>query len=96
VNLFVDILIAISSLGFLFLWLLFVRLREVTRTRQLKRHRSKAEGLCDLLNFAAVVAPGVVIGKNGALISGWEYVGADTCSLSDLNVTLYQFVLIKR
>jgi type IV secretion/conjugal transfer VirB4 family ATPase len=81
-NLFAPLLISIAAVGLLFLWLLFRRLTEVTRTRQLKRHRSRIEGLCDLLNFAAVVSPGVVIGKNGALIAGWEYSGQDQGSLS--------------
>jgi type IV secretion/conjugal transfer VirB4 family ATPase len=80
-NVFIPLLISIASVGLLFLWLLFVRLREVTRTRQLKRHRSKGEGLCDLLNFAAVVSDGVVIGKNGSLIAGYQYEGIDQGSL---------------
>ena len=67
----------------LLICLLWVRLRQVNRTHQLKRHRSKREGLCDLLNLAACVSPGVIIGKNGALIAGFEYVGNDNESLSD-------------
>ena len=82
-NLFTPLLISIAAVGLLFMWMIFRRLSEVTRTRQLKRYRSKSEGLCDLLNFAAVVAPGVVIGKNSALIAGWEYTGEDTGSMPD-------------
>ena len=76
-NLFAPLLVAISASGLLLVWLLLARLQEVNRTRQLRRFRRKDMGLCDLLNFAAVVAPGVVIGKNGALIAGWEYTGED-------------------
>ena len=77
------LIIAISGLGLVLIWLLFSALRRVNRTRLLKRHRSKREGLSDLLNMAACVGPGIVIGKNGALIAGWEYAGNDTASLSD-------------
>jgi type IV secretion system protein TrbE len=82
INALNSVIVVISGVGLLFIGLLWNRLRAVNRTRQLKRHRSKRAGLCDLLNFAACVAPGVVIGKNGALIAGWEYVGNDNASLT--------------
>jgi type IV secretion system protein VirB4 len=64
--------------------MLLARLRAVDQTLQLKRHRSGEAGVCDLLNYAAVVADGVVIGKNGALIAGWEYTGDDHASVTDI------------
>ncbi|WP_163071570.1 hypothetical protein, partial [Acinetobacter baumannii] len=33
--------------------------------RKLARHRSKDEGLADLLNYGAMVDDGVIVGKNG-------------------------------
>ena len=63
--------------------ILYTRLRAVDQTLQLKRHRSREAGLCDLLNYAAVVADGIVIGKNGVLIAGWEYTGDDNGSTTD-------------
>src|SRR6478672_11029578 len=83
INCFNSVIVVISGVGLLLIGLLWDRLRAVNRTHQLKRFRSKREGLCDLLNFAAVVAPGIVIGKNGALIAGFEYVGNDNASLTD-------------
>ena len=83
INALNSIIVTISGMGLLLICLLWDRLRQVNRTRQLKRHRSKREGLCDLLNFAACIGPGIVIGKNGALIAGWEYLGSDNTSLSD-------------
>ena len=83
INAFNSVLVVISGVGLLLIGLLWDRLRQVNKTRQLKRHRSKREGLADLLNMAAVVAPGIVIGKNGALIAGFGYVGNDNESLSD-------------
>jgi hypothetical protein len=76
-------LFSIAALGLGLVAMLYSRLREMDRTLQLKRHRSREAGLCDLLNYAAVVADGVVIGKNGALIAGWEYTGDDNASTTD-------------
>ena len=44
----------------------------------LKGFRSKAAGLTDLLPYAAMVAPGTALLKNGALLAAWEYFGQDT------------------
>jgi len=77
------LILTISLVGLVLVGLLYVRLRQVDRTLQLKRHRAQDEALCDLLNYAAVVDDGVVMGKNGALIAGWEYTGADNASVTD-------------
>jgi type IV secretion system protein VirB4 len=79
----IPLLISISLIGLLLLTMLYWRLREIDRSCLLKRHRTREAGLCDLLNYAAVVSDGVVIGKNGALIAAWEYTGADSASSSD-------------
>ena len=78
------LLVIIAGLGLLLLAMLWARLRAVNETLQLKRHRSSEPGVCDLLNYAAVVSDGVVIGKNGALIAGWEYSGQDQASVTDM------------
>jgi type IV secretion system protein TrbE len=77
------LLLFISLVGLVLVGLLYARLREVDRTLQLKRYRSKDDALCDLLNYAASVAPGIVIGKNRVLIAGWEYSGDDNASSTD-------------
>ena len=79
----ITLLFAISFAGLVLIGMLYWRLREVDQTLQLKRHRSTEPGVCDLLNYAAVVADGVVIGKNGALMAGWEYTGDDNASATD-------------
>lgn len=63
--------------------ILFARLREVDREFTLKKYRSKDEGLADLLNHAAVVADGVMVGKNGAFMAAWLYQGDDHASSTD-------------
>jgi type IV secretion system protein TrbE len=78
------LLVGIAGVGALLVGMLCVRLRELDETLQLKRHRSQEQGVCDLLNYAAVVSDGVVIGKNGALMAGWEYSGEDSASTTDI------------
>ena len=46
----------------------------------LKTFRHTARGLPDLLNWAAVIDDGVVLGKDGALMAGWFYRGEDLAS----------------
>ena len=42
--------------------------------------RTKAKGLPDLLPYAALVAPGVVLNKDGSFLGAWEVRGQDTAS----------------
>ena len=61
----------ISSTGLVLLSLLFCEIRLKTRERLLKKHRSHQAGLSDLLNYAAVIDDGVIVGKNGSLMTAW-------------------------
>lgn len=76
----IGIITAISVLGFLLLVSLFAKIRGVTNATKLKQYRSKDEGLADLLNYAAVVDDGIVLGKNGSLMAAWIYRGKDLSS----------------
>lgn len=51
----------------------------------LKLHsfRSRAKGLPDLLPYAALIAPDVVLTKDGTFIAAWDIQGADTESSTD-------------
>ncbi|EHJ48805.1 CagE, TrbE, VirB component of type IV transporter system, conserved region [Solidesulfovibrio carbinoliphilus subsp. oakridgensis] len=46
----------------------------------LKRFRSRDKGLADLLNYAALIAPGIVLCKDGALLGGFSMNGRDMAS----------------
>ncbi len=46
-------------------------------------YRSKAKGLPDLLPYAALIAPGIVLNKDGSLLAGWEIRGQDTASSTE-------------
>ena len=43
-------------------------------------YRSRAKGLPDLLPYAALVAPGVILNKDGSFLAAWEVRGQDTAS----------------
>lgn len=47
---------------------------------KLADYRSKAKGLPDLLPYAALVAPGVVLNKDASFLAAWEVRGQDTAS----------------
>jgi type IV secretion system protein VirB4 len=49
----------------------------------LKPFRSRAAGLPDLLNWAALIGDGIVQGKDGSLLAGWFYRGPDIASSTD-------------
>ena len=48
----------------------------------LKRFRDNAKGVADLLNLAALRAPGTILCKDGSLLSGWFFAGPDAASMS--------------
>lgn len=54
-----------------------------TQPSSLKRHRHTMESVADLLNYAAMVDDGVIVGKNGCLMAAWSYEGADYASSTD-------------
>ena len=74
------IAITIAVVGAALLLILFARIRAVDAELQLKKHRSKDAGLADLLNYAAVVDDGVIVGKNGSFMAAWLYRGDDNAS----------------
>lgn len=78
-----SIAFAIAVLGALLLFILFARIRAVDAELKLKQHRSKDAGLADLLNYAAVVDDGVIVGKNGSFMAAWLYKGEDNSSSTD-------------
>jgi len=74
---------AISFLGAAMLLLLYARIRATNSLLELKRHRSKQAGFADLLNYAAEVEDGIVVGKNGSFMASWLYQGEDNGSSTD-------------
>ncbi|HAU2307388.1 TPA: conjugal transfer protein TrbE [Legionella pneumophila] len=78
---FLSFLISIT--GLVLLSLLFGEVRLRNRERLLKQHRSHEAGLADLLNYAAVIDDGVIVGKNGSFMAAWRYQGEDIANTTD-------------
>lgn len=63
--------------------LILILLNQVIRnniSNNLKKYRSKEEGFVDLLNYASEIEPGIILNKNGSLMSSFIYKGADNAS----------------
>ena len=73
----------IASLGMVLVITLFLEVRAANTQVKLNRYRSKAAGLNDLLNYAAVVDDGVIVGKNGSFLAAWLYKGDDNASSTE-------------
>ncbi|CZG32570.1 Type IV secretion system protein virB4 [Legionella pneumophila] len=78
---FITFLISIT--GLLLLGTLFSAAQMKSRKYHVKKHRSHTAGLVDLLNYAAVVDDGVIIGKNGSFMAAWLYQGEDIANTTD-------------
>lgn len=78
-----TIAISIAALGVLMLLILYSRIRAVNNEIALRKHRSTAAGFADLLNYAAVVDDGIIVGKNGSFMAAWLYQGDDNASSTD-------------
>jgi type IV secretion/conjugal transfer VirB4 family ATPase len=81
----------IAALGMVLLLILFIRIRKIDSELKLQKHRSKDAGLADLLNYAAVVEDGVIIGKNGSFMAAWLYKGDDNSSSTDEQRAMVSF-----
>lgn len=85
------ILLFISVLGIALLWILFSTVRTASSELRLKKHQQKDAGLADLLNYAALVDDGVIVGKNGAFMAAWLYRGEDNASATEAQRELVSF-----
>ncbi|MFE0844288.1 hypothetical protein [Achromobacter insolitus] len=77
------IAIAFAVLGAVMFLILFARIRAVDAELKLNKHRAKDAGLADLLNYAAVVDDGVIVGNNGSFMAAWLYNGDDNASSTE-------------
>ena len=78
-----TITISIAVLGMLMVLMLYSRIHNVNDELKLKKHHSKDAGMADLLNYAAMVDDGVIVGKNGSFMAAWLYQGDDNASSTD-------------
>jgi type IV secretion system protein TrbE len=81
----------IAICGGLMLLILAARINEVNKESKLKKHRSKNEGLADLLKYAAMVDDGIIVNKNGSFMAAWLYKGEDNASSTDEQRNMVSF-----
>lgn len=86
-----SLTVMIAAFGIILLVILFVRVRAIGADSHLKKYRAKDAGLADLLNYAAVVDDGVIVGKNGSFMAAWLYQGDDHISSTESQVELVSF-----
>lgn len=72
-----------GGVGLLLILILAGRLKAASDENRLKKHQSTEAGLSDLLNYAAVVDDGVIVGKNGSFMAAYLYAGNDNASSTD-------------
>lgn len=48
--------------------------------RKVREDRTETRGVADVLPYGFLVAPGVILNKDGALLAGWRYRGPDTAA----------------
>ena len=70
--------ISMAACGALMLAMLYARIRTASAGMRLDRHRSRDAGLADLLNYAAMVDDGIIVGKNGAFMAACSTGAATT------------------
>ena len=86
-----SLLISIAVVGVLLVLFLLSQVRKVNEDLRLKKHQSTEAGLADLLNYAAVVDDGVIVGKNGSFMAAWLYKGSDNASATDVEREMNSF-----
>lgn len=83
--------ILIAVLGALLIGILFALVLKNAKRNKLDRFRSKDAGFADLLNYAAMVDDGVIVGKNGSFMAAWLYSGDDNASSTDQQREMVSF-----
>lgn len=79
-NLLQYIAIITSLLSVTLILILFSQVIKNKVDYRLKKYRSKGEGFVDLLNYASEIEPGIILNKNGSLMSSFIYKGDDNAS----------------
>lgn len=83
--------IVIAIMGAILIVALFALVYKNAKSNKLDRFRSKDAGMADLLNYAAMVDDGVIVGKNGSFMAAWLYSGDDNASSTDQQREMVSF-----
>ncbi|MCO6559770.1 MAG: conjugal transfer protein TrbE [Gilliamella sp.] len=79
-NILQYIIIITSLLSITLILILFNQVIKNNVNNKLAKYRSKDEGFVDLLNYASEIEPGIILNKNGSLMSSFIYKGEDNAS----------------
>lgn len=72
-----------ATVGVVLVLLLLRVVRSARDASKLAPHRYRGEGTADLLNYAALIEDGIVLGKDGSLMAAWRYRCGDTASSTE-------------
>ena len=86
-----TISVLVALIGSILIIGLFVKMQTANKDLRIKKYRSSDAGLADLLNYAAVVDDGVIVGKNGSFMAAWYYQGTDNTSATDAEREVISF-----
>jgi type IV secretion system protein TrbE len=73
----------IAGCGIALVVILLSLIAKANKDRKLSKHRSKEASVADLLNYAAEVDDGVIVGKDGSFMAAWLYTGDDKDSSTE-------------
>ncbi|MET0254925.1 MAG: VirB4 family type IV secretion/conjugal transfer ATPase [Luteibacter sp.] len=77
------IIVGMSTIVGILVVLLLLRIRRLDAEPKLNHYRPHGQAVADLLNYAAVVDDGVIVGKNGSFMAAWIFEGDDAASSTD-------------
>jgi type IV secretion system protein VirB4 len=73
----------IAGCGIALTVILLSLIAKATQVKKLSKHRSKQASVADLLNYAAEVEDGIIVGKDGSFMATWLYTGDDKDSSTE-------------
>lgn len=79
---FLGIIIIATGISIIVLLLLFLRLIDINNFFKTDTFKRKTEGFNDLLQYDTVIEDGIILLKNGSLLSGFYYKGLDMSEMS--------------
>lgn len=87
--------VLVALIGLVLLGMMMAVYRRMVKEYHLKKQRSKDEAFADMLNYAAVVDDGIIVGKNGSFMASFFYKGTDNASATDQERELVSFRINK-
>ena len=79
----VALALTIAGCGMVLVMILIMLIAKANKNRTLSNTRSKQASVADLLNYAAEVAEGIIVGKDGSFMAAWLYTGDDKDSSTE-------------